>query len=273
MQATVVVGNPKLDSRTRAAGVAVAAAVLPAADIDVIELGALSGALLTWGDEGVRAAKKAVLASDLVVVASPVYKASFTGLLKAFLDQFDRDELGAIATVPLMVGASPAHSLAVETHLRPVLVEIGASCPTRGVYLLEGAVAELDLTAGSPSGVTPCARSFKHRAPRPEVADVLGGGEGDVVTEVSEDDASVRQLHRAQPQGCGELGGEQPRGLQRNLPDLRRQNGGRAVPRDQPGRGTPGPGTRTMRYPAAVRVRRSSRPPRPVTSPFSARPL
>ncbi len=47
---------------------------------------------------------------------------------------------------PLMVGASPAHSLAVETHLRPVLVEIGASCPTRGVYLLEGAVAELDLT-------------------------------------------------------------------------------------------------------------------------------
>jgi FMN reductase len=147
MQATVVVGNSKLDSRTRAAGVAVAQAVLGAeGTVDVIELGALSGALFTWGDEAAGAAKKTVLASDLVVFASPVYKASFTGLLKAFLDQFDRDELGAMATVPVMVGASPAHSLAVETHLRPVLVEIGASCPTRGLYILEASVAELDLT-------------------------------------------------------------------------------------------------------------------------------
>jgi FMN reductase len=147
MQATVVVGNPKLDSRTRAAGVAVAEAVLgKASGIEVLELGTLAGSLLSWGDEAVGAAKKAVLSSDLVVFASPVYKASFTGLLKAFLDQFDRDELGATAAVPLMVGASPAHTLAVETHLRPVLVEIGASCPTRGLYILEGAVAELDLT-------------------------------------------------------------------------------------------------------------------------------
>jgi FMN reductase len=87
-----------------------------------------------------------VLDSDLVVFASPVYKASFTGLLKAFLDQFNRDELAALATVPLMVGASPAHSLAVESQLRPVLVEIGACCPTRGLYVLESAVAELDLS-------------------------------------------------------------------------------------------------------------------------------
>jgi FMN reductase len=147
MQATVVVGNPKLDSRTRAAGVALADAVLGTPEnTEVIELGTLSGSLFTWGDDAVGAAKKTVLASDLVVFASPVYKASFTGLLKAFLDQFDRDELGAVAAVPLMVGASPAHSLAVETHLRPVLVEIGASCPTRGLYILEGAVAELDLS-------------------------------------------------------------------------------------------------------------------------------
>jgi FMN reductase len=147
VRATVVVGNPKLESRTRAAGVAVVSAVLGGeAEVEVIELGALAGKLFGWGDPAVAAAKATVLAADLVVFASPVYKASYTGLLKAFIDQFGRDELGALATVPLMVGASMAHSLAVETQLRPVLVEIGACCPTRGLYVLESEVAELDLT-------------------------------------------------------------------------------------------------------------------------------
>ena len=45
-------------------------------------------------------------------------------------------------TVPMMLGASAMHALSVEHHLRPVLIEIGASCPTRGLFMLEG---ELDL--------------------------------------------------------------------------------------------------------------------------------
>jgi FMN reductase len=144
----VVVGNPKLSSRTRDIGVAVAQACgahlgAHPVDVVVVELGELASSLFAWGDPGVAAAKQQVLDSDMIVVASPVYKASFTGLLKAFLDQFGQDELGARAVVPLMVGAGPAHSLAVETQLRPVLVEIGASCPTRGLYVLDTQVGEL----------------------------------------------------------------------------------------------------------------------------------
>ena len=142
MNAVVVVGNPKPASRTAGVGVSVAEAVLTRAGatspaVQVIELSSLSGSLFSWGDPHIAAAKATVLAADLLVIASPVYKASYTGLLKAFLDQFGRDELAAKATVPVMVGAAPAHALAVETQLRPVLVEIGASCPTRGVYVLE----------------------------------------------------------------------------------------------------------------------------------------
>jgi FMN reductase len=153
LRATVVVGNPKPASRTRHVGLLAAAAVLeyagtpaPETAVDVIELSALSGSLFSWGDLAVGEAKSSVLAADLVVVASPVYKASYTGLLKSFLDQFGRDELGALAVVPLMVGAAPIHSLAVESQLRPVLVEIGASCPTRGLYVLE---QEVDRAAES----------------------------------------------------------------------------------------------------------------------------
>jgi FMN reductase len=144
VRAAVVVGNPKLGSRTALAAVSVAEAVLPLADdVRVIELAELGAALFGWGDPAVAQAKATVLASDLIIVASPVYKASFTGLLKAFLDHFGRDELGARAVVPLMVGASPVHSLAVEMQLRPVLVEIGASCPTRGVYIMESQIDDL----------------------------------------------------------------------------------------------------------------------------------
>jgi FMN reductase len=140
MRATVVVGNPKLDSRTRAAGFALATTM--ADTVSVVEVGSLTG-LLDRGDRSVAEAKSLVLDADLIVFASPVYKASYTGLLKAFLDHFGRDELAGKATVPLMVGASMAHSLAVELQLRPVLVEIGASCPTRGVYVLESEVASV----------------------------------------------------------------------------------------------------------------------------------
>lgn len=142
---TVVVGNPKVGSRTAAAGHAVAAAVAPAAAVSTVEVAELAGGLFSWGDPAVAAAKATVLDADLLVVATPVYKASYTGLLKSFLDQFGRDELRALATVPLMVGAAPLHSLAVEEQLRPVLVEIGASCPTRGVYVLESAIESGEL--------------------------------------------------------------------------------------------------------------------------------
>lgn len=146
----VVVGNPRAASRTRDVAVATAVAVAEwaghPADVTVIDLADLSPAVLAWGDEGVASAKRTVLESRLLVVASPVYKASYTGLLKAFLDQFGRDELQALATVPVMVGAGEAHQLAVEHQLRPVLIEIGASCPTRGVYVQEGQLDDLDTT-------------------------------------------------------------------------------------------------------------------------------
>jgi FMN reductase len=147
---TVVVGNPKVGSRTRSAGVDLATTVLrhagaeSAGAVEVVEVAELTGGLFAWGDPAVAQAKATVLGSDLLIIASPIYKASYTGLLKSFLDQFGRDELRALATVPLMVGAAPLHSLAVEEQLRPVLVEIGASCPTRGVYVLEADVGQTD---------------------------------------------------------------------------------------------------------------------------------
>lgn len=135
----VVVGNPQPGSRTRSAAELVARqlAALTSApdDVLVIELATVGTQLLEWSNQNVAQLKSIVLGAQSLVVSSPTYKASYTGLLKLFVDQFDRDELAGLTTVAVMTGASAAHSLVVETQLKPVLVEIGASLPTRGVYL------------------------------------------------------------------------------------------------------------------------------------------
>jgi FMN reductase len=43
-----------------------------------------------------------------------------------------------------MVGAAPHHALAVDVHLTPLLLELGASVPRRGLYVLESELAEFE---------------------------------------------------------------------------------------------------------------------------------
>src|SRR3954466_10886749 len=135
MTVTVVVGNPRPGARTRAVGEAVAerlAAIAGAGtDVRTIELADLGAACLEWGDDRVEATRREVGTARALVVATPTYKASYTGLLKCFLDRFDAGELGGLPTVGVMTGGNPGHALAVDVHLTPVLVEIGASCPAR----------------------------------------------------------------------------------------------------------------------------------------------
>jgi FMN reductase len=140
---TVVVGNPKPASRTLDAATLVATALAgrePDTVIDVVDLGP---GLLGWGDPAVKEAVAAASASELLVVASPTYKATYTGLLKLFLDQFATAEgLAGVVAVPVMLGAGPAHALAPELLLKPVLVEVGATCPTPGLYLSDATYAD-----------------------------------------------------------------------------------------------------------------------------------
>ena len=136
----VVIGNPKPRSRTYESALTLADR-LGGADL-VVDLADHAGDLFDWSSEAVTGLVEQVAASRLLVVASPTYKATYTGLLKAFLDRFPHQGLAGVTAVPLMLGASHAHSLAPEHGLRPVLVELGASVPTRGLYVLDAEHAD-----------------------------------------------------------------------------------------------------------------------------------
>jgi FMN reductase len=132
----VVVGNPKPQSRTLAAATRVARELISEPDL-VVDLAELGPALLDWSDPQVTDLVKQVGGADLVIVASPTYKAAYTGLLKLFLDRFAGGTGLSGLAVPLMLGGSPAHSLAPELTLRPVLTEIGGTVPGRGLYVVD----------------------------------------------------------------------------------------------------------------------------------------
>ena len=145
----VVVGNPKPRSRTLTVAEAVAEAAagatgLAGAERTTVDLADLGSHLFDWSSTDVRAAVDAIRRCTLAVVASPTYKASYTGLLKSFLDWFSTTDLDGVTVVPVMVGAGLQHALAVEVHLRPVLVELGATLPTRGLYVTEDQLDTLD---------------------------------------------------------------------------------------------------------------------------------
>jgi FMN reductase len=142
----LVVGNPKAGSRTLALAESIAAAAADAAGLDsadrlTVDLADLGPQLFDWSSAPVKEAVEGIRSCPLVVVASPTYKASYTGLLKSFLDWFGNTDLEGVTVVPVMTGAGAHHALAVEVHLRPVLVELGASLPTRGLYVTEGELA------------------------------------------------------------------------------------------------------------------------------------
>ncbi|MCW2795548.1 NAD(P)H-dependent oxidoreductase [Nocardioides sp.] len=138
LRVAVVVGNPKPQSRTLAAAVLVARELSGAEPDLVVDLATLGASLLDWQDPHIAGLVAEVGGADLVVVACPTYKATYTGLLKLFLDRFATDGISGVA-VPLMLGGGPGHALAPELTLRPVLVEIGATVPVRGLYVLDAA--------------------------------------------------------------------------------------------------------------------------------------
>ena len=152
MNVAVVVGNPKADSRTLRVALAVADSLSVRlgcnSDRLVVDLAEVATELFDPESSRVNDLLNHVAASDLTIVASPTFKATYTGLLKSFFDRYATNALSGVVAVGVMTGAAAVHALAVEVHLRPLLVELGASIPTRGLYVTEPQFDDLDAAIG-----------------------------------------------------------------------------------------------------------------------------
>lgn len=79
-----------------------------------------------------------------ILLATPVYKASFTGGLKAILDLLPQNALSGKTVLPIAVGGTAAHLLMLDYGLRPVLTSLGESFVLQGVYVLESQLSKLE---------------------------------------------------------------------------------------------------------------------------------
>jgi FMN reductase len=146
---TVLVGNPKPESRTLGVAIAAAAAITAstglADEYDLVDLSVLARRLLLpEPSAAIEDAAAQVLDADLLLVVSPTFKGTYSGLLKVFLDRLPYRGLSGATALPMLVMNSPQHALAVELHLRPLLTELGASVPAPGLALLEAELDQLD---------------------------------------------------------------------------------------------------------------------------------
>lgn len=90
-----------------------------------------------FDSEAIAEKNQLVAEADAVVIASPVYKASFTGILKAYLDLLPQKGLENKIVLPLVVGGTIAHLLAIDYAFKPVLSVLGARNILTGVFVLD----------------------------------------------------------------------------------------------------------------------------------------
>jgi FMN reductase len=148
-------GNPRPQSRTHDLAVTLAtelAGLVPGASVAEIELAKLGKQVLDPGDLAAQAAIDQVLAADILIISSPTYKASYSGLLKSFLDRLDHQGLTGKSAVPIMLGGLPSHQLSVNFHFSPLLLELGATVPAGGLFVLESEVGDFSSSAAAWAG-------------------------------------------------------------------------------------------------------------------------
>lgn len=90
--------------------------------------------------------------ADVLIIGTPVYRASYTGLLKHFFDLIDRDVMRGRKAVLCATGANQMHSLVIEHQMRPLMGFFSIQTPATGIYatsdqFADGAVSSAALKA------------------------------------------------------------------------------------------------------------------------------
>ena len=104
-------------------------------DLATRRLGFADGRPIDQLTDDTPAVVRRIAAADAVLIASPVYRGSFTGALKNLLDLLPVEALQGKACGIVTMGATPHHYLGADRHLRDVLAWFGALVAPASVYL------------------------------------------------------------------------------------------------------------------------------------------
>jgi FMN reductase len=137
----IVTGSPSGTSRT-ARLAALVGERLAKLDVEssLLDVRALPAEDLLYAradSPAISAAIERVAAAKGVVIATPVYKAAYSGVLKTFLDVLPQFGLKDKVVFPLATGGTVAHVLAIDYALRPVLSSLDPLHVVPGLFVLD----------------------------------------------------------------------------------------------------------------------------------------
>jgi FMN reductase len=134
-----IAGSPSAPSRSTAVLDYVRrqleASHLTTATIQVRNLPAES---LLWAridDPAIQTAIQSIEQARAIVIATPVYKAAYSGILKAFLDLLPQRAFADKIIFPIATAGSSSHLLAIDYAVKPVLSALGAQHILNGLYI------------------------------------------------------------------------------------------------------------------------------------------
>jgi len=126
-------GGESPSSKTRALSAALLEAAGGGRLVDLSELPA-DGLLGRVQDDAVDDAVRAAQSAAVLVIASPVYRATVSGAVKGFLDRFPSEGLRGVAVVLAATAAAPQHYLSLDTSGRALIASLGGLTVPTVVY-------------------------------------------------------------------------------------------------------------------------------------------
>ncbi|WP_406838324.1 FMN reductase [Streptomyces sp. AHU1] len=196
MKLVVVSAGLSVPSSTRLLGDRLAAATVGRAsgevDLRVVELRDLAVEIahnLTNGFPGraLSAAIDDVTSADGLIVVTPVFSASYSGLFKSFFDVLDKDALAGRPVLIAATGGTGRHSLVLEHALRPLFAYLRAVVVPTGVYAAsedwgaEGLAERIDRAGGELAALMSALAGSVEPGPTPAPSSAQAGPEAAAV--------------------------------------------------------------------------------------------
>ena len=119
--------------------------------VEISQIGRRLGACFQRNElpEDLLAHLSAIENADVLIAASPVYSATYTGMFKHFVDFMGMDALAGVPTLLAATGGSPLHGLMIDQQLRPLFAMKQALTLPLGVYATEADFTDYRITSAA----------------------------------------------------------------------------------------------------------------------------
>ncbi|NJK63757.1 MAG: NADPH-dependent FMN reductase [Synechococcaceae cyanobacterium SM2_3_1] len=79
-----------------------------------------------------------------ILIATPVYKATYTGILKALLDLLPQYAFSGKTVLPIATGGTITHLLSIEYSMKPLFAVLGSTQIQQGVFIVDSQMKRLE---------------------------------------------------------------------------------------------------------------------------------